>query len=545
MNLMSLAQSGLSTAQAAMNVVGNNLNNAMTPGYSRENVILGESGGKTTNVGYFGYGTDVEGVQRAYDGFVNNQLRSATTEKMSQSSRYEQFSQIDNMLGDDTSNLSVSLNNVFKTLDMVSSDPTSPAARQAAFSQFHTMVYQFNTSSTTLDNLEKSSNTLIMQNVSDINSDAKQLAKLNDEIAKIHGRTGDLPADLLDQRDQLLSNLSEKIGIRVNENTETGRVDVTLSNGMSLVNGNQLNTLDASPSSENPFKTVVSYVDASGNKMRLDEDRFSSGALGGLFKFLNEDLTNARNQLNQIALQMADSFNKVNIAGLDANGKPGGDIFSVANPVAQANSENIGSGALNVTFNDASQAIAQDYSLTFKGPGSTDWEVQRQDGKAIKPTVGINGELKFDGLIVIPQGKSQVGDSFVMNPVAGVAGKLEVKLTNGDDIAAASQKGGQSNNENIRNMLAIKDARLVGNGTLVEAYSSLVSGVGSSLTALKNDITTSTKACEALVEQKQGISGVDVNEESINLQMYAQFFQANAQVLQTANTLFDALLNIR
>lgn len=542
---MYLAQSGLSSAQAAMNVIGNNLNNAMTPGYSRENIILGESGGKTTNTGYFGYGAEVDGVQRAYDGFVNTQLRSATTENMGQSSRYEQFSQIDNMLGDDSNNISVSLNSVFKALEMVSSKPADPAARQGAFAQFQATVYHFNANSNTLDGLEKSTNTLITQNVADINADAKQLAKLNDEIGKIHGRTGDLPADLLDQRDQLLSRLSEKVGIKVNENTDNGRVDITLSNGMPLVNGNRSYLLDASPSAQDPSKTVVSYVDASGNKMPFDETRMTNGALGGLFKFRNEDLTDARNQLNQLALQMANKFNEVNAAGLDPKGQAGEKIFNIADPVALANRENTGNGALNVTFTDASKAQSENYTLTFKGPGKTDWDVQTKDGKAITPTVGVNGELEFDGLSVKPQGTPQVGDNFTMNPVSGAAGKLSMKIASGEQIAAAGQTGGQSNNENIKDMLAIKNTRLIGNGTLIEAYSILVSSVGSSMTALKEDLSTSAKACESLVQQQQGIIGVDINEESINLQMYTQFYQANAQVLQTANTLFDALLNIR
>lgn len=73
MNLMYLAQSGLSSAQSALNVVGNNMSNAMTTGYSRQHILLGEAGGKTTGYGYFGYGVQVNGVQRAYDAFVNNQ----------------------------------------------------------------------------------------------------------------------------------------------------------------------------------------------------------------------------------------------------------------------------------------------------------------------------------------------------------------------------------------------------------------------------------------------------------------------------------------
>ncbi len=530
-----------------MNVVGNNLNNAMTPGYSRQTIVLGEAGGRTTPYGFFGYGVQVNGVQRSYDGFVSNQLRYASTEYAALGSRYDQLSQIDNMLGDDTANVSVSLNNIFSALEKMSSDPVNPAARQEALSQFKAVTYQFNTESNTLNGLEKSTNTQITQSVDDINAAAKQLANLNDQIEKIHGRTGEVPADLLDQRDLLLSQLNDQVGIKVNENTSNGRVDVTLANGMQLVNGNHAYSLEASASPADPNTTIVSYVDASGNKMQLDESKITSGKLGGLFKFRNEDLVDARNQLDQIALQMANKFNEVNHAGYDRTGNQGGDIFGIANPTAQANRNNAGDAALDVSFTDISQVNAQDYTLTFKGPGQNDWEVQTEDGRTLTPTIGANGELQFEGISITPQGTPQAGDSFVVNPVSGAAENLSVAITDGDQIAASSSADllDESNNENIADLIAIKSATLVNNGTLTEAYASLVSSVGSSMSGLKQDIVTADKTYNAVALEQQSVSGVDLNEEFMNLQMYTQYYQANAQVLQTATTLFDTLLSIK
>ncbi|EPE4837271.1 flagellar hook-associated protein FlgK [Yersinia enterocolitica] len=547
MNLINLAQSGLSSAQAALNVVGNNLNNAVTIGYSRQSIMLGQAGGKTTSAGFFGYGVQVDGVKRAYDGFINNQLRGATTEFAALNGRYQQLSQIDNMLGDDTNNISVTMNNIFGALEKVSSDPVSQAARQGVLSQFKAISYQFNSNSNTLNGLEKSTNTQISQSVSDINAGAKQLAKLNEEIAKIYGQTGELPADLLDQRDLVLEQISAQVGIRVNENPTTGRVDVTMTNGMPLVNGDRSYQLEASASPEDPSKTIVSYVDASGNKMQLDEEQMSSGRLGGLFKFRNEDLVDARNQLNQLALQMANKFNEVNAAGFDREGLPGGDLFNIAVPVAIANRNNISDTTLDVSFTDISQVKAEDYTLTYKGPGTNDWEVQTSDGRTITPTIGANGELEFDGISITPQGTPEPNDSFVLNPVSGVAGSLSVAITDVDKIAASSSSDPdeQSNNENIKDMIAIKSETLVGNATLTEAYASLVSSVGSSMTALKADATTTGKVLDAVILQQQSVSGVDLNEEYMNLQLYTQYYQANAQVLQTATTLFDTLLSIR
>ncbi len=546
-NLMYLARSGLSSAQSALNVVGNNMNNAFTEGYSRQSIVLGQAGGKTTNYGFFGYGAQVDGVQRAYDGFVNNQLRSATTNFMSMHGRYSQLTQIDNMLGDDASNVSASLNSIFSSMEKVSTDPVSAAARQETLSNMQSLTYQYNSYNSTLTGLEKSTNTLIDQSVNDINNATEQLANINKEISKIQAQTGGVPADLLDQRDVLLDRLSQEIDIRVDENPTTGIVSVSMANGLPLVNGDRSYKLETSASPENPAQTIVSYVDASGNSLRLDESKTSGGNLGGLFKFRNEDLVSARNDLNMMALQMAERFNEVNGQGYDLNGNPGEDLFSYKNPTAQANRNNVGNATFDVSYANVKDVQAQDYTITFKGPGQDDWEVTRADGSKVTPTIGENGELEFDGLSMSPNGTPQPGDSFRMNSVENVAGSLKVAITSGDQIAASSSDdpSDESNNENIKALIGIRDERLVGNATLTEAYASLVSGVGSAVSSLKSNLETSAKVVQSVQTQKQSVSGVDIYEEYVNLQMFQQYYQANAQVLQTAVSIFDTILSIR
>jgi len=547
MNLFNIAQSGLSAAQSALNVVGNNLSNAMTSGYSRQEIMLGEAGGNTTRNGFFGYGVQTDDVKRCYDGFLNNQVRGATTQFQALEGRYEQLSQIDDLLGDDTSNLSVTQSNLFSAMEKMSSDPVSPAARQEVLSQFKALANQYRSNSSTLNGLEKSTNSKISQAVDDINSCAKQLASLNKEMAKVQAGSGNLPADMLDQRDRVLAQLSGLTGIKVNENSVTGRVDVTLANGLSLVNGDSLCELKAQPAEEDPSKTVVSYTDASGNATRLDEEKLDGGTLGGLFTFRHHDLSDARNQLNQLALQMANAFNQINRGGYDLDGNAGGDIFTLADPQAIANRNNQGSATLAIARSDLSAIKSESYQLTFTGPDSSDWTITTADGRAITPTVGDDGSLSFEGVTVTPQGAPQAGDSFLFNPTAGVADSLSVAIGDGDALAASSSAdpSDESNNENIQKMLDIKNQPVVGKSTLSEAYASLVSSVGSSMTTLNADRTTTESVVSQWQQQQQSVAGVDINEEYINLQMYTQYYQANSQVLQTATTLFDTLLSIK
>jgi flagellar hook-associated protein 1 FlgK len=542
---MYTAQSGLNSAQSALYVTGNNLSNAMTTGYSRQSIILGEAGGRSTGYGFFGYGSQVIGVERAYNSFVNNNVRSASMEYNALAGRYGQLSQIDNMLGDDTSNISISLSNTFIALETLSSDPVSLAARAEVLSQLQATSYLFKSNSSTLNGLEKSTNAQITQTVKDINSCSQQLAELNKSITKVYNQTGTLPADLLDQRDLLLDELNSLVGIKVTEDPVNGSVNVTMTNGMPLVSGDRYYTLSASQSPEDPSKTVVSYIDAAGNALPLDESKMTTGTLGGLFKFRNEDLVDARNQLDQMALQMANRFNEVNKQGYDLYGEPGKDIFSIADPIAIANLNNQGDSSLSVSFTDISSVNAQDYTVKFDG---NEWVVKTSDGTTVPTTVGPNGEIEFDGISIMPQGTPQAGDSFKLNPVSGAASNISVAITEGSQIAASSSPdpSEESNNENLKLMLGIKDEKLIdGTYTLTEAYAGLVSSIGSSMKSLEASLKTSGASYQEALYQKQSVSGVDMNEEFVNLQMYTQYYQANAQVLETAVTIFDTILSIR
>ncbi|HFD7107977.1 TPA: hypothetical protein ACJJYW_000058 [Enterobacter cloacae] len=175
-NLFNLARGGLSVAQAALRVTGDNLTNGMSGTYSRRSLIIGELGGMTTGQGFFGYGARAGGVERAYDAFANNELRGSLSHYASLNGRMEQLSDIDNMLADESDNVSVSLNDMFKAMATLSGDAADGPARAAVFNALGTLANRFNASAKRLTALEKSTNTQIEQSAKDINSYTQQLA---------------------------------------------------------------------------------------------------------------------------------------------------------------------------------------------------------------------------------------------------------------------------------------------------------------------------------------------------------------------------------
>lgn len=543
-NLFNLARGGLSVAQAALRVTGDNLTNGMSGTYSRRSLIIGELGGMTTGQGFFGYGARAGGVERAYDAFANNELRGSLSHYASLNGRMEQLSDIDNMLADESDNVSVSLNDMFKAMATLSGDAADGPARAAVFNALGTLANRFNASAKRLTALEKSTNTQIEQSAKDINSYTQQLAEVNKQLERAQGN-GAPPADLLDQRDALLEKMSEHIGIIVTEDKTTGRVDVLLSDGRPLVSGDRAYKLQTSPSDADPNKTIVSYVDANENASPLDESSITKGRLGGLFKFRNEDLTIARQELDQIAFTMANRMNEQHAEGYTPDGDKGGDLFSLADIKAYANAKNTGTGklgAINVT--NYTNVKSENYTVTSDGAGG--WTVTGEDGRTVPATL-VGDNLTFDGIeIDVSGGGFDDGDSFTLNPIAGAAEGMARSLGSAQEFAAAGDKdGGPGDNTNLEEMLKIQDQKLIGDNTLTEAYASLVGTIGDRARGVKSALVSAETDLRTKYDTKQALSGVNMDEEYINLDMFKQYYNANAQLLKTATDMFDALLSIR
>lgn len=546
-NLYNLARGGLSVAQAALRVTGDNLTNGMSHGYSRRNMIIGELGGMSTQQGFFGFGAQVNGIERAYDAFANNQLRGAISQYSFLNGRMEQLADIDNMLADESDNVSVSLGNLFKAMSTLSTTPEDAAARSAVYNSLGSLASRYNASGKRLSGLEKSTNTQIEQSVKDLNSYTKQLAEINKQLERAQG-SGTPPADLLDRRDVLLEEISNQIGIEVSEDAQSGRVDVALPDGRPLVSGDNVYALKTSMSDNDPNKTIVSYVDANGSEKPLDEDRITKGRLAGLFTFRNEDLALAREELDKMAFVMASRMNEQNGQGYLPDGTRGGDLFTLPDITARANSNNQGTGRLGkIEVTSFRSVNSEEYTISYDDAAGS-WRVTGADGRDIPYATGPDG-IQFDGLkIQLPDPATvEDGDSFTFNPMSGAAEGLSRKIDDAQGFAASDSNdpADKANNKNLELMLKIQDEKLIGNSTLAEAYASLVGTIGDNARSVKSNLVSAETDMKTKFDTRQALSGVSMDEEKINLDMFMQYYRANAQLLQTANDMFDSLLAIR
>lgn len=544
-SLINSAMSGLSAAQSALNTVSNNISSYNVAGYTRQTTILGASNSTLTGGGWVGNGVYVSGVQREYDAFITNQLRAAQNQSSGLTTRYQQMSKIDDVLSDTTNSLSANLQDFFKSLQTLVSNAEDPAARQTVLGKADGLVNQFKTNDQYLRDQDAQVNTAISTSVDQINNYAKQIANLNDQISRLTGvGAGASPNELLDQRDQLVSELNKIVGVDVTVQ-DSGTYNISIANGYTLVQGSNASQLAAVKSSADPARTTIAYVDAAAGNVEISEKQITTGSLGGLLTFRSQDLDQARNTLNQMALAFADAMNTQHQAGFDANGDKGGKLFDFGSPAVLSNGKNTGSASVTATMTYSTKVQATNYKVEYNG---TDWTITRlSDNTSFTAKPDASGNQSFDGLNVKISGSANNKDSFIVKPVNDVIVNMDVAISDESKLAMASAQGsGESDNTNGQKLLDLQSAKLVGgNKTFNDAYAALVSTVGSTTASLKTSSETKVNVVTQLTKQQQSISGVNLDEEYGNLQRYQQYYLANAQVLQTASTLFDALINIR
>jgi len=547
-SLINSAMSGLSAAQAALNTASNNIASYNVAGYTRQTTVLTSSNSTLTGSGYVGNGVTVTGVQREYDAFITNQLRAAQNQNSGLTTRYEQMSKIDDVLSDTTNSLSSSLQSFFSSMQTLVSNASDPSSRQALLGKADGLVNQFKVADQYLRDQDKQVNLSIATSVDQINNYSKQIANLNQQISKLTAvGAGSSPNDLLDQRDQLVSELNKVVGVEVS--TQDGSYNVSMGNGITLVQGKEARQLAAVPSSADPARTTLAYVDKIAGNVEIPEKQVTTGSLGGLLSFRTQDLDQARNTLGQLALSFADSFNQQHVKGFDADGDVGEKFFNIGGPSTTSNSKNSGDATLTAAVTNSSAVQATDYKVAFDG---TQWNVTRLSNNttiAVTPDT-TDGTLNFDGLKVsINNGSTgaKKDDSFTIRPVSNAIVNMSVAVTDESKIAMAGAAGnGASDNRNGQDLLKLQSAKVVGgNKTFNDSYATLVSDVGNKTSTLKTSSATQTNVVTQLSNQQQSISGVNLDEEYGNLQRFQQYYLANAQVLKTASSLFDALLAIR
>ncbi len=537
MTMISTGVSGITTAQLSLQATANNISNVNTPGYNRERTLMAEN-----STG----GVRVEGVQRQFNQFVNNQLNGAVEQTSALTIYNDQIGQIDRMLADPDVGISPIVQGFFSSIRDLASAPSDSAARQGVLGTAGTMAAQFRAFDRQLESTRQAINGEIEVEVKQINTLTSQIAELNNEIGVTRARTGTEPNSLLNSRDRMVAELSERLGTRLYVQ-DGGSYNISLPDGQALVAGDIHYEVEAIDSSSDPLRTVLGYRDSAGNLQEIGEDRVKGGKVGGLMAFRTEVLDEVQNKLGQLVASLAGSMNEQHAAGVDLNGDPGADIFSFAGPAVFENANNVGTAAIITAFSDVNDLKGIDYELRVTDAAAGEFQVRGKDGSVQTLTLDGANQMTFDGVeLTVPvPGDLVDGDKFLLMPTRFSASNLEVEI---DDVAkiAAGQGAGTGDNRNALALQDLQSQNIVNNeASFNQAYAGLVGDVGNRSNVAQTRLEVQSGLTDQVRAVQQSESGVNLDEEAANLVRFQQYYQANAKVVEVATSLIDTILGLR
>ena len=220
LSTLNTAKSGMNVSQVAIQTTSHNISNINTSGYSRQRVNQSASSpysmpGKNSNfgAGQIGTGAQIDDVTRIRNSFYDYQYRSESHQYGSTSVKYEYFKNIEGIFNEpsDTA-ISSSLNSFFNSWSELSKDPQSSGVKSVVIENGKYLSNSINSAFKRLESLEEGLDKQSEYIMDEVNSMLSQLDKLEKNIKIIQG-SGKSPNDFLDQRDQLLDNLSFKLNI--------------------------------------------------------------------------------------------------------------------------------------------------------------------------------------------------------------------------------------------------------------------------------------------------------------------------------------------
>lgn len=485
---LNTATKGLHAQQTALQTIGHNVANASTPGYTRQRVSMqADISTSIPGVGQVGTGVRISGVNRVNDQYITNQLRDGYSTTMTHETLSDIIGQLEAIFNEPSdTGLSNQISEVFNAWTYLASNPEQDSARTMLVQTSETFTDVMNHMANAMESLRADTVNELDKGAVDANSTLEQLDKLNYQIwqASVRGYT---PNDLLDQQDRLLQDLSGQIEISA-EKDKYNRVSVSI-DGETVLDSSSQKELAIVIGHNEEGQAVFSNGDA------LDSD----AKVGDVFvRTPGEENTYTGITAKEGSLKGAQDAIDVIV---DMQAKLDGfatDFATAVNMIHSSNGE--GQDFFNLDSTNAASSIQ------------------------------VADELKENPGLVISGKDSD-------NALAGDGSRAQL-IASLQNTTLASDSGEWNFNEEEMTFESS------GTGsTLFSRYNSLVTEMGIVKQQSDNMLDTQNGLMNLLIQRRESISGVDINEEIVDMIKYSSAFQANSRVLQTLSDMLDTLIN--
>lgn len=453
---LNIAKKSLLSHQTAISLTGTNIANVNTAGYTRQRPIFSTVGTIGTGVGQVQLGVEIENIERVYDQFLERQIHKQIHDLGYSEARKEQLERIEIIL-DETRGEGIGdlLNKFLGAWGDLSANPNGQAERVALVSVSQSLAYMFRSYGNDLISLQGDINAKISDLINQVNNDLSDIADLNHKISQSETGGGNTN-NLRDKRTELVKNLAKIIDINYFEDA-IGSLNIFISNGLSLVEGQNCWKLDVAANAENSFYYDIVFENKPDDMIN---SYITSGKLAGLLEIRDTTAVNYLDKLNELSATLVQQINEQHRLGYNIGHNLGGDFF------------------------DATKTEAKD----------------------IKVSAGIIADV--------------------------------------NKIAASETVNGDGNNALY--ICRLKDKLVMNSDTSTfnDYYSSLIGRIGQDVASGNRIHDHHSSLINQLVNKKESISGVSLDEEMLNLIRYQMGFNSAARLCSIVQELIDTLLNL-
>ncbi|MDF2587728.1 MAG: hypothetical protein K0S41_1569 [Anaerocolumna sp.] len=575
---LNIGTTGLYTYQAALNTTSHNIANTETVGYTRQ--ILNQKAGVAIKVnstyGMAGTGVDVSGVVQVRNQYYDMKLRDNTTTYGNYAAKEHYMTEIETYFNEvNLEGFTTSFNSLHDSLQELSKDPSSLSVRKQVNNYAKSLTDYFNYLSNSMSGIQEECNFEVKNTVDQINSLGQQIAALTKQINTLES-TGGTANDLRDERNLLLDELSGITNITTSERIVGDAVGITSFtvkiDGQTLVDTTEFRSLKVVPRTEklnqNDIDGLYDIVWDNGQTFN-PLSASTSGSLKALFEV--RDGNNAENLQGKVTAAAGatsvvltdtniNTMNKLNIpssgvitignreykyksftATLDTTTKKYSYEFELEDPLTVGVTNQSTSIGKSIDYKGIPYYMAQmnefvrTYSKAFNDIHKQAQDLNGNTGidffNGTDPVTGDN--YTFDTnekYYLLTAGNFTVTESIYSDPR-----KLAVstKITDGVE-----------NKTYLDKLIALKsDKTMFKQGAPASFLQTLVAEIGIDTDKAASFAKSQSDIVYMINNQRLSESGVDIDEEAMNLVKFQNAYNLSAKVITVMNEIYDKLIN--
>jgi flagellar hook-associated protein 1 len=557
-----MAGNTLQAMEIGLHVVGNNISNANTPGYVRERVLYTPAPVQKLGNLTLGLGVQIAGIVQNIDTFVEDRLRGVASDRASADIQQKVYKDLESIVGElSDTDVSTQMSNFFNSIDEVINQPDEMAVRNLAVQAGKSLATTINTLSRRVNTSYEEFGIEVNNLTDEINSLTDNIRKLNVQIVSLEGGnpTASQAGALRSQRSVALKRLSEIADVNVTENA-VGAVNVTVGGELLVFEGTsrQVKT-DYATSNGRPTATIQ----FAENNSPL---HVSGGELHGIYEARDKIVGGFLDRLDNFAASLAFEFNKIYSQGQGATG------FQSVTSIESVNNAGVPLDAAGLPFTptngqfkllvyNTTTKLTETHVINVDLDGLQDDSSLGSIVNQINAIAGVTAQVTTDNKLKLTAGSAETRLSFADDSSGFLAavgintfftGSSASTLAINDVVAAdgskfaASSAGIGVNVQNAQRLVALHDSGLssLNGNSLTGLYDQLINETAQGAT-VAGSLADGFKVFEQTLEAKaQAVSGVNLDEEAIDMIMLQRTYQASARFISTLSELMDVLVNL-